>query len=74
MSENENVSLSDYIQMRLEQDMERLGGYFCKISPSALDLAKNQDLQTEREMMGAQARRKKAKPRYRVKAISVPWP
>ena len=25
MSENENVSLSDYIQMRLEQDMERLG-------------------------------------------------
>jgi len=25
MSENENVSLSDYIQMRLEQDMKRLG-------------------------------------------------
>jgi len=54
----------------------RWDGYFCKVSPSVHDLKLNETFATEREMMGWQARRLKMrpeeKPRFRVRAISVP--
>lgn len=50
------------------------GGYYCTIHPAAIDLEEDARAQIEREMMGAQARRKKQiseRPRYRVPARSV---